>query len=81
MPDVIYADKSGEFYRGYYFTDTEQYIRADKHEELKAIADKMAGALETARKYIGSDLYDPNVKPDRLEVYSALTEYNKYKGE
>lgn len=56
-----------------------EYIRADRHEELKAIAEKMADALRDLVKYFNNtEAHNCNpVVNGRL----AITEYNKYKGE
>lgn len=80
MPEVIYAGDYDEETLSVTAYDHavgnyQKYIRADKHEELKAIAEKMAFSLKKISMM-------PNHYGEmRKEATNALTEYNKYKGE
>jgi hypothetical protein len=61
--------------------DVAKYTRTDKHEELKAIAEKMAVALG----YILMS-HDATCKGEDCGIFGidfardAITEYNKFKG-
>lgn len=79
MPWVIYAARYNNELTIHVSTDPlyngVRYIRYDKHEELKAIAEKMAGALEYCEFMMS------NAGLDCLPIYNIKTEYNKYKGD
>jgi DNA polymerase III delta prime subunit len=86
MPEVIYAtnpqtqhDCALPYWWKVQTGNAIQYVRTDKHEELKAIAEILAEALE-AMIYLkeGGDfqLETPIYKAAK----NAITEYNKFKG-
>lgn len=81
MPEVIRIARQGlEFICPAWSKDelATSYTRTDKHEELKAIAEKMYRALQLTK----SDAEKNGFKYGRQSnCVKALTEYNKYKGE
>ena len=69
--DIIFsAEEKNEKYAG-----TRKYIRSEKHEELKAIVEKMDSLFEYCEFMMS------NAGLDCLPIYNVRTEYNKYKGD
>ena len=82
MPEVIwvYEDENGHFYAENYEIKRPKhvaYIRSDKHEELKAIAEKMLNAINNAGCYCW---FDGDTLIEECKRCEVKTEYNKYKG-
>lgn len=77
MPEVVYANKYNYHKQGQ-LSNEVAYLRSDKHEELKAIADKMDKVLDYCFLKLANSDYDSTVlKP----ILFIRDEYNKYKGE
>lgn len=78
MPEVIYAHEEKNVRTWYaHVEDGTKYIRTDKHEELKAIADKMDKVLDYCFLKLANSDYDSTVlKP----ILFIREEYNKYRG-
>ena len=83
MPEVIYAGDYDEETLSVTAYDHavgnyQKYIRADKHEELKAIAEKMLNAINNAGCYCW---FDGDTLIEECKRCEVKTEYNKYKEE
>lgn len=92
MPEVIYAGDYDEETLSVTAYDHavgnyQKYIRADKHEELKTIADKMAKAFREVIGYCDTVNFSSHnqmreaIEASILIAEDILTEYSKYKGE
>jgi hypothetical protein len=75
MPEVISIIGFGSWNSGG-FRNTD-YVHSDKHEELKAIAEKMAVALDYCQLKLANSDYDSTVlRP----ISNIRKEYNKFIG-